>query len=252
MEMQENFLIENITIEDIVNDIFTNYSIKKKRKDIVAFYTSKLQLDLFQSESVIEGITKTIDKILREDKNSSDPYLRYSNSYYYKTRKKSKSINPVIIADSNYVGKGGECAVMSELLFRGYNVNNMIVDEGIDLVASKNNVFFYIQVKTKNVVEQNRFYFQIKQDRFDTFIGTQIRYILVARCTFNKEERNIFFTFTNDDILRFKYNRVIPEPTGESNSLSLKIEYDVRTGKAYLYDGKEREDVSFNMNKFNL
>lgn len=30
------------------------------------------------------------------------------------------------------------------------------------------------------------------------------------------------------------------------------IEFDQRTGKAYLYDGRNRGDVSFNMNNFNL
>ena len=142
--------------------------------------------------------------------------------------------------------------MMGELLFRGYNVNNMMVDEGIDLVASKNNVFYYIQVKTKNVVEQNRFYFQIKQDRFDTFVGTQIRYILVARCSLSNEDRNIFFMFTNGDIQRLMYNGVIPQPNGDGKNLSIKIEFDQRTGKAYMYDGKVRDDVSFNMNNFNL
>lgn len=141
---------------------------------------------------------------------------------------------------------------MGELLFRGYNVNNMMVDEGIDLVASKNNVFFYIQVKTKNVEEKNRFYFQIKQDRFDSFVGTQIRYILVARCFFKGEERNLFFTFTNNDIQRFMFHGFIPQPAEGSNNLSIKIEFDQRTGKAYIYDGKGRQDVSFNMNNFNL
>lgn len=47
------------------------------------------------------------------------------------------------------------------------------------------------------------------------------------------------------------YN-VIPEPASETSNLSLKIEYDTRTGKAYMYDGKYREDVSFYMNNFKL
>lgn len=150
------------------------------------------------------------------------------------------------------MGKAGECAVMGELLFHGYNVNNMMVDEGIDIVASKNNIFYYIQVKTKSVEEQNRFYFQIRQDRFDTFVGTQIRYFLVARCKFNNEERNIYFMFANNDILRFRQCNVIPEPSSISSNLSIKIEFDTRTGKAYMYDGKYKENVSFYMNNFNL
>lgn len=251
--------LEEITVENMLENIFVNYSVKKKLKDIVSFYSQGFGLGLFGDGTTCdnpiteEDIKKAVTNVLKEDKNSIDPYLKYSNSYYYKARRKSKPINPASPAiDSNYMGKGGECVVMGELLFRGYNVNNMMVDEGIDLVASKNNVFYYIQVKTKSVEQQNRFYFQIKQDRFDTFVGTQIRYILVARCSFNDEERNIFFTFTNNDIQRLMYRGVIPEPSEGSKNLSIKIEYDQRTGKAFMYDGKFRDDISFNMNNFIL
>ncbi len=251
--------IEEITIEDMLEHIFTTSTAKRKRKDIVSFYCQKYGVGLFgtaeqNGDFVNEtDIAKRVDSVLKEDKNSIDPYLKYSNPYYSKAKSKAGPIgNPGSPIDTNYIGKAGECVVMGELLFRGYNVNNMMVDEGIDLVASKNNVFYYIQVKTKNVVEQNRFYFQIKQDRFDTFVGTQIRYILVARCSLSNEDRNIFFMFTNGDIQRLMYNGVIPQPNGDGKNLSIKIEFDQRTGKAYMYDGKVRDDVSFNMNNFNL
>lgn len=39
--------------------------------------------------------------------------------------------------NTSYRGKGGEFAVMAELLYKGYNANPMTVDEGIDVVASK-------------------------------------------------------------------------------------------------------------------
>lgn len=250
--------LEDITIEHIVQNVFPTYTTKKRKKDIAAFYTQLLGLDLFGDNgfdgTIIteEEVRKRIDEVLKEDRNSPMPYLNYSNQYYKKIKKKSGPVSPSDMIDSNYMGKGGECVVMGELLFHGYNVNNMMVDEGIDLVASKNNVFFYIQVKTKNVEQQNRFYFQIKQDRFDTFVGTQIRYILVARCLFKNEERNIFFTFTNNDIQRFIYKGLIPQPAENSKNLSIKIEFDQRTGKAYIYDSKNKEDVSFNMNNFKL
>lgn len=47
-----------------------------------------------------------------------------------------------------FLGKAGEYAVMSELLFWGYNVSLMAVDQGIDLVTSKNGRYHHIQVKT--------------------------------------------------------------------------------------------------------
>lgn len=52
--------------------------------------------------------------------------------------------------DTNYIGKAGECAVLSELMFRGYNANVMLIDEGIDIIAEKNNVYYYIQTHWRN------------------------------------------------------------------------------------------------------
>lgn len=257
--MESTDKLNSITIEDMLEQIFTNYSVKKKRRDIVQFYESKFDIGLFGVNEDMQDlniskqdIERKVDEVLKNDKNSIDPFLKYSSPYYSKKKGKGTIVNPPQNIDSNYLGKAGECAVMSELLFREYNVNNMMVDEGIDLVASKNNIFYYIQVKTTNVDVKNRFYFKINQDNFNAFIGTQIRYILVARCKLKNEERNIFFKFGNDDILRLSRNNVIPAPANGSSTLSLKIEYDIRTDKVYMYDGKYREDVSFYMNNFNL
>lgn len=252
METQQTFTLDCITINDMVENIFTTYSVKKKRKDIIAYYSSKIEKSLFDDDGVSEeDIAKKVDSVLKEDKNCIDPYLRYSKLYYSKVRRKTPPIDPANIIDTNYIGKAGECAVMSELLFNGYNVNNMMVDEGIDLVASKNNIFYYIQVKTTTISEQNKLYFKIKQDRFEAYIGANMRYILVARCSVNKENKNIYFTFTNKDIERFLHQGNIPTPA-DSSILSIKIEYDTRTGKAYLYDGRIREDISYYMNELHL
>ncbi|MGM9692162.1 MAG: group I intron-associated PD-(D/E)XK endonuclease [Alloprevotella sp.] len=252
MEDIITFSPEAITIEDMLQNIFTTYKVEKRKRDIVAHYLSKCNITLFDDGAKETAIREKVEAVLNDDKSSPQPYLKYNKGKYSKARQVGTNINPALPIDTNYIGKAGECSVMAELLFRGYNVNNMMVDEGIDLVASKNNVFYYIQVKTKTIVEKNKFYFQIKQDRFDSFVGTQIRYILVARCSLNKEDRIIYFIFTNNDIQRLMYNKVIPEPTNDSNILSLKIEYDTRTGKSYMYDNKYKDDVSFNMNNFNL
>lgn len=259
METENTFTIEGITIEDMLNRIFTKQNVKMRRKDIVSFYCCLAGFDWDDTPEEIrrtyepyKQIQEKVDAVLKEDRGSNNPYLRYSSPFYSKAKRKGMIINPLQPADSNYIGKAGECMVMGELLFRGYNVNNMMVDEGIDLVASKDNVFFYIQVKTTFINQQNRFYFKITQDRFAAFVGTQIRYILVARCTVNNEVKTIFFKFTNDDIQRLMHCNVIPVPADSSNVMSLKIEYDSRTGKSYMYDSKFREDVSYYMNNFDL
>ena len=247
--------LEDVTIENMMTNIFSNGSIKKRKKEIVDFYRPHFATDLFGSspEAVTEEqLAKHIDKVLKDDKTSADPYLSYKDGKYYRARRRGRNIEELgnnATADSNYVGKAGECSVMAELLFNGYNVNNMMVDEGIDLVASKDNVFYYIQVKTRLVAEANRFHFSIRQGNYDRYVGTQMRYVLVARAMIANEIRNIFFVFANGDINRFRHEGIL----GDSDTnININIEYDTRTGKAYAYSGRNRTDVSYYMNKFDL
>ena len=51
------------------------------------------------------------------------------------------------------IGKGGEHAVISELLFSGFNAGIMAIDDGIDVVALKKSTLFQFQVKTSNAKE---------------------------------------------------------------------------------------------------
>lgn len=243
--------IDSITIENMLDNIFTTTTVKKKRKEIVEFYRQHLVTDLFStSENSVteEQVAKRVDQILKEDKHNKYPYLAYKDGKYYKIKKVDPDITqPNYKIDTNYVGKAGECAVMSELLFNGYNVNNMMVDEGIDLVASKNNVFYYIQVKTRYVEEENKFHFSIKKGSYETYITSQMRYILVARAKKGKEIRNIFFVFNNNDIEKFRFDGII----GDSDvNININIEFDTRTGRAFAYNGRNKEDVTFNMNRF--
>lgn len=150
-----------------------------------------------------------------------------------------------------YKGKAGEYSVMAELLFRGYNVNNMAVDEGIDIVASKNNIFYYIQVKTTELRADYSISVNLKKDRFDTFNdNAQLRYIIVVRCNDKnmKMEQNIFFIFKNSDLDRFVYNKSLH---ASSDNLSIKIRFNQNTHKPVLYNDKE-EAIDFYMNNFNL
>lgn len=83
---------------------------------------------------------------------------------------------------TDFLGKAGEHAVMSELLFWGYNVSMMTVDQGIDLVASKDNKYHHVQVKTTSPSDGSEtFSFQIKQKSFDANHGSNMWYVFVMR-----------------------------------------------------------------------
>lgn len=79
----------------------------------------------------------------------------------------------------DFLGKAGEYAVMSELLFWGYNASIMAVDDGIDIVASRYNNFFHIQVKTASRQDSGKFYFCIKNSSFKKYSGSNVFYVFV-------------------------------------------------------------------------
>lgn len=247
--------IESITIENMLENIFTNYNVKKRRKEIVDYYRSRLvKTDLFgtSSDSPTDDVQlgKLIDQILKDDQKSDDPYLTYKDGKYYKSRNRGKNIDGLTTVSTNYLGAAGECSVMSELLFNGYNVNNLKVDEGIDLVACKENVFYYIQVKTTFVAQKNTFHFTIKEGNYMKFFESQMRYILVARAKIGNDMRNIYFNFNNNDINRLRFDGIIGP--SNANNININIEYDIRTGKAFAYNGNKKSDVSYFMNRFDL
>ena len=79
-----------------------------------------------------------------------------------------------------YLGKAGELAVMSELLFWGYNASAMLVDSGIDLVASKGGKYFHLQVKT-STENDGKYYFTIKNSSFQNNHNSSTFYVFVLR-----------------------------------------------------------------------
>lgn len=79
------------------------------------------------------------------------------------------------------IGKGGESAVMSELLFRGYNANFLTVDAGIDIVAIKDKRTYLIQVKTKHWNKKNQFVVILEIDALERYNQENIFFVIVGR-----------------------------------------------------------------------
>ncbi|MBR1631824.1 MAG: hypothetical protein IJ680_08200 [Paludibacteraceae bacterium] len=239
--------METITIETVVS-LFKNANEKKRMRDIkkeiiAALYPDSLLID----PELQEEVEHNVERIIREDlKSGSDSFLTRDSGGKYRKRRNRRTPNGDSDVDSIYIGKAGECAVISELMFRGYNANTMLLDEGIDVVAVKNNIYYYIQVKTTHI-RDGRIYARIKKDRFEKYIESQIRYIIVGRYEKGGDNVNIFFVFSPGDIELLKYHQCINE---SEDFLNIKIEFEARTGKYYMYDGNKRFDVSFYINKF--
>lgn len=141
---------------------------------------------------------------------------------------------------SSYLGKAGEYAVMSELLFWGFNVSLMAVDDGIDIVATKLNKYFHIQVKaTTERPDATHFVYTIKKDAFEANNNSSIFYILVLR--YMKKTEFIVLPST------FIYSAIKLGSIVGSQSYSLRVNYNEKQKRFYL---NNKDDLSPYTNSF--
>lgn len=145
---------------------------------------------------------------------------------------------------SQFTGKAGEYAVMSELLFYGFNVSAMTVDDGIDLVASKDESYFHIQVKTANVTAAatNKYQFRVTKRAFGAKDAAATFYVLVMRV--NEPTRNTceYIVLPSSELRRLVEKSVVRDGA----SLSIGIERE--RGNRFLLNAVE--DVSWALNRF--
>ena len=143
---------------------------------------------------------------------------------------------------TQYTGKAGEHRVVSELLFRGYNASIMNVDEGLDIVATKDGKLFNIQVKTSN---ENKFGMHISDIRISSFEKHNTNntyYIFVLR---GKETKFLVLPYHE-----------IQKDIDQENILVInkntryRANIRVKDGKVYL--GNKANEVSYYMNNWDL
>lgn len=249
--MDEELLQEPVTMEAILS-VFSKKSDEKRLKDIKAAVMAKIDLtsnSLFgMQQDVIE---QKIENLIKSDRKLGDASLLVYTKGKYKQRK-AKSLPggaDAMLQVNDFNGRGGECAVMSELLFRGYNVNRMMVDGGIDLVAFKDGIYYFYQVKTVGV-KDGCIQASIPIESFDKNKGysSQMRYVIVGRYT-NREGSmfNHYFIFSQDDIEKEMFDRNIKKG---STYISIKIKFHERTGDPILYDGDSERSASWYKNHF--
>ncbi len=142
---------------------------------------------------------------------------------------------------TDFLGKAGEHAVMGELLFWGYNVSMMTVDQGIDLVASKDNKYYHIQVKTTCPAEGSEtFSFQVKQKSFEANHGSLMWYVFVMR----KGSYCEYAVLPSTHLHNLRSLGVIA-----GQNLSIQIT-SMDKGKRFVMNGKD--DISLFINNFGI
>lgn len=143
---------------------------------------------------------------------------------------------------SQFTGKAGEYAVMSELLFFGFNASAMTVDDGIDVIASKDDSYFHIQVKTSNAGASGKYSFKITKRAFDSKDASGTFYVLVMRI--QEDSRNVceHLVIPSGEIRRLIATGVVKD----GGSLSITIERE--RGKRFTLNGAQ--DVTWALNRF--
>lgn len=243
--------VKAITIETILS-VFKNARDAKRLKEIKVAVISLLYPDVLMLAPEVEAeVNAKVEDVIKQDKAKGDiSRLKYKDGKYKKRPLTAAPQNPEEEVESigtEYIGMAGECAVMSELMFRGYNANRMMIDDGVDVIAAKDNLYYYVQVKT-TTIRNGRVYTKIGFGSFDKHINTQMRYIVVARYKDHGIDRNMFFVFTPDDIERLVFNRCISK--GEYG-YNIKIKFNELNSNPIIYDEREA-DISWHLNKFDL
>ena len=180
----------------------------------------------------------TFARVLNKDKSKKRGYYKLRLSRLPTVSTVSETPN----VDSSYFGKAGEYAVLSELLFWGYNVSLMAVDQGVDLVASKNGKYFHLQVKTATPQLQpnsiSKYQFSIKEKIFNANHDSTMWYVFVLRKTFGND-----YVVIPSTELQTQRNR--GNISGQDFSIKITIE---DKGRKYLMSGSI--DINAFVNKF--
>lgn len=143
---------------------------------------------------------------------------------------------------TQYVGKAGEYLVVSELLFRGYNASVMSVDEGLDIVATKEERLFNIQVKTSTENKFNYYVFDIRITSFEKHNRNNTFYIFVL-----KGSRTNFLVLPY-----FEIQKNIDQKNILVINKNTRYRVNIRIRDDKLYLGNKENEMSYFMNNWGL
>ncbi len=248
---QEEIKEIEITMDDILST-YNKVSEQRRMADIKADIVQKYSNDdhnLFDNLEL--EVEKQVKSLIAADKKLGDESMLVYTKGKYRQRRNKRVVDCYTLQANDFTGRAGECAVMSELLYREYNVNHMLVDGGIDLVAFKDSSYYFIQVKTVGIINGTiRANIPLINYEKNKVYSTQMRYFIVCRCI-DKDgsQKNLFFMFTQGEIEKMMHNRSIKR--GEAN-IVIKIKFHPKTGEPILYDENTEEKAGYHFNRFDL
>jgi Holliday junction resolvase len=141
------------------------------------------------------------------------------------------------------MGKGGEHSVCSELLFRGFNASIMSVDVGMDIVATKNEKLFSIQVKTSNLNKFATYVFDVRKVSFERHNSGNIFYIFVL----HGETKDDFLIIPYYEMEKKVCEKAILK-VGHGKRYRVNIKF--REGNVYL--GNKKHQMNYYLNNWEI
>lgn len=148
-----------------------------------------------------------------------------------------------ISIDSSFTGKAGEHLVCSELLFKGYNASIMSVDAGMDIIATKNNKLFSIQVKTANANEYDTYNFDVRKVSFEKDYAGNTFYVFILK---GKEKTDFLILPLNEMEKKLSEKAILYIQTHKK----YRVKIDIREGNIYL--GNKQHQMNYYLNNWKV
>lgn len=194
--------------------------------------------------------TQLTSDMKRRKKNSAfirvQPAVYALNPDYTEEKQTAEEIEDEVAQESKeristqYIGKAGEHLVVSELLFRGYNASIMNVDEGLDIVATKGERLYNIQVKTANENKFNNYVFDLRISSFEKHNRNNTFYIFVLR---GSDTRFLVLPYLEVQ-KNVDQKNILVVNKGQRYRVNIKI----RDGNLHL--GKKENDMTYYLDKW--
>lgn len=160
-----------------------------------------------------------------------------------KIEEKEATEEEKIKIEGGYTGKAGEHLVCSELLFRGFNASIMSVDVGMDIIATKENKLFSVQVKTSNLNSFDTYVFDVRKVSFERHDSGNIYYIFVL----HGEKSNDFLVLPYYEMEKKVREKFILE-VGHGKRYRVNIKF--RNGSVYL--GNKENEMNYYLNNWGI
>jgi hypothetical protein len=149
---------------------------------------------------------------------------------------------------TQHVGKAGEYAVISELIFSGWNAIQLPVDDGADVVATRGHDIRTVQVKTALASGNGRdlFTFRIDCAAHARYTGVHHYYAFVVRRFDAWRWLNDILVLSSHDLERLRHDGLLSGADGAAWMLSV----EVRSGRFFIRDYDCSDQVNALMTRF--